>query len=127
MSASNAQIYQKDLVQKTMTQLFEYNHHDLRGLYTRPTLDLVWQTKFWGYLTKGMSPEEIEDFTAAKNQLEKYEKIYSIVEYTSALHENITTLERRVMTNNPTMPQNMWRTCRANNQEVLFEEMEQFL
>jgi hypothetical protein len=51
-----------------------------------------------------MSPEEVHDFTEAKTQLEKYEKIYGIVEYVSKLHTYITTLEKRVMTNNPTMP-----------------------
>jgi hypothetical protein len=39
----------------------------------------------------------------------------------------MTALEKRIMTNNPAMPQNMLRTCNANSPDKLFKEMEQFL
>lgn len=104
VSAANAQVYQRDLVQKTGTQLFEYNHEEARCTYTRPTVDLQFCQKYWGYLTKGMSPAELSDFEEARSTLENYEKIYSISEYCSMLHEGITCLEKRIMTNNPTMP-----------------------
>jgi hypothetical protein len=68
LSAANAQVLQRDLVQKTMTQLYEYNQ-DSHLEYTRPTLDLYWQQKYWGYLTKGMSQEELADFEKAKDTL----------------------------------------------------------
>ena len=69
MSAANAQVYQKDLVQKTATQLFEYNHEDLNGQLTRPAIDYHLCTKYWGYLTKGMSAEELADIEDARDQL----------------------------------------------------------
>lgn len=69
VSASNAQVYQKDLVQKTLVQLYEYNDEDLDSMYTKPTLDLHFANRYWGYLTKGMSQEELTDFTKAKETL----------------------------------------------------------
>lgn len=81
-----------------MTQLYEYNHDDLDGMYTRPTLDYQWCVKYWGYLTKGMSPEELADFEKARDTLAHYDKIYSFVEYASDLHEGMTCLEKRIMT-----------------------------
>ena len=83
---------QKDLVQKTMTQLYEYNHEDNDCAYTKPTLDLHYVQKNWSLLTSGMSEEEIADLSEAKTTLENYEKIYTIVEYCSQMHENITCL-----------------------------------
>ena len=65
VSASNAQNYQRVLVQKTMTQLNEYNDH-ANMIYTRPTLDLRYMNKYWGFLTKNMSEAELSDFQEAK-------------------------------------------------------------
>lgn len=84
-------------------------------MYTKPTLDYYWCNKYWGYLTKGMSEAELADFENARNTLESYEKLYSLVEYTSRLNETITTLHRRIYTLNPSMPQNMWRACGSNS------------
>ena len=127
VSAANAQIYQRDLVQKTMTQLYEYNNEDMACAYTKPALDYYTLNKNWASLTKGMSEQEINDLKQARDILANYEKIYSIVEYVSSLHEGITTLEKRIQTNNPTMPQNMWRKCSSNSQKNLFPEMEAYL
>ena len=71
-----------------------------------------------------MQPAELTDFEKAKQQLENYEKIYGIVEYVSELNEHMTTLERRIQTNNQTIPQNMWRTCQNNSFENLWPEIE---
>ena len=98
-----------------MTQLFEYNQDDNNSALTKPCLDLQYAQKNWAKLTSGMSEEELADFTEAKDTLENYEKIYSIVEYVSEIHEGITTLEKKIQTNNPTMPQNMYRRCSANS------------
>jgi hypothetical protein len=89
---------------KTMTQMYEYNHEENSCSYTKPCLDLHYAQKNWGKLTAGMSEEELSDFTDAKETLENYEKIYSIVEYVSEMHEGMTTLEKKIQTNNPTMP-----------------------
>ena len=109
-----------------MTQLYEYNQ-DSHLEYTRPTLDLYWQHKYWGYLTKGMSQEELADFEKAKDTLENYEKVYTIVEYASKINEGMTVLQRKIMSNNPTIPMNFYRSCRANQPDILFKEMEAYL
>ena len=127
VSAANAQIYERILVQKTMTQLHHYNYVHAEGIYTRPTLDLFYMNKYWGYLTKGMSDEQLEDFGDAKKKLENYEKIYEIVEYASAINDHMTVLERRIMTNNPAMPQNMWRACPGNTFDKVFPDLEKML
>ena len=114
-------------MQKTMTQLAEYNMDEAYSQYTRPCIDLVDMNKYWGFLTKGMTPEELKDFTEAKKHLEHYEKIYGIVEYVSEINEHMTILERRIQTNNPTMPQNMYRKCSGNDFSKLWPEIELFL
>ena len=76
MSAANAQVYQRDLVQKTMVQLYEYNHEDMQAAYTKPAMDAYTIKKNWASLTKGMSEEEEEDLENTKNILDNYEKIY---------------------------------------------------
>jgi hypothetical protein len=93
-------------------------------MYTRPVLDLHFCNKYWTYLTKGMSQEEMADFSAVKETLEKYDRMYTLVEYCSKLHENMTCLEKRIMTNNSTIPMNIYRQCNANSQEKLFPEIE---
>jgi len=45
-----------------------------------------------------MSSDEIQDFQKAKEQLENYNKIYTLVEYTSELNDVITVLERKIQT-----------------------------
>ena len=56
-----------------------------------------------------------------------YEKIYSIVEYVSDLNEHLTVLQRRIGTNNATMPQNMYRACSNNAPYKLWPEVEIYL
>jgi len=84
--------------------MYEYNHEDNLCQYTKPCLDLHYAQKNWAKLTAGMSEEELSDFTEARDTLENYEKIYTIVEYVSEMHEGMTNLERKIQTNNPTMP-----------------------
>jgi hypothetical protein len=79
------------------------------GLYTRPTLDLYIIKNYWGYLTRGLSQEEIADLETAKNQLESYEKIYSLFEYGGDLNGLMTTLETRIANNNPSVPMTIYR------------------
>ena len=43
-----------------------------------------------------MCEEELADFSEARETLETYEKIYSIVEYVSQMHEGMTTLEKKI-------------------------------
>lgn len=74
-----------------------------------------------------MSDLEIADLENARRQLENYDRLYTLVEYTSKLHEGITCLERKIQTNNPTIPMNIWRQCGANNEQDLFTEMEAYM
>ena len=110
-----------------MTQLYEYNHEENDCAYTKPCLDLHTAQKNWASLTAGLSEEEIADLSESRATLENYEKIYSIVEYCSQMHENITCLQRKMMSNNVTIPQNMYRKCGANSPEALFPEMDAYL
>lgn len=58
-------------------------------------VDLGLAKRYWSYLTKGMTERELADFETARDQLEHYNKIYTLIEYISELHEHITALERR--------------------------------
>ena len=84
------------------------------SVYTKPCLDLWYVNKYWTFLTKNMQPAEVADFEVARSQLEHYEKIYTVVEYASDLNNHMTILQRRMNTNNPTIPQNLWRQCSGN-------------
>ena len=66
------------------------------ALFTRPTLDLHIMNKYWNFITKNLSHEEIEDLERAKKSLENYEKLYSLFEYTADLQALMTTLETRI-------------------------------
>tara|TARA_B110000285_G_C15042733_1_gene572658 strand:- start:815 stop:1078 length:264 start_codon:yes stop_codon:yes gene_type:complete len=83
--------------------------------------------KYWGTLTAGMSEEAITDLQNSVNQLEHYDKIYSLIEYTSQLHETMTGLEIRMMSNNPSIPMNIYRQSGSSSREKLFPEMESLM
>jgi len=51
--------------------------------YTRPTIDNTIAKKYGGVLTADMSEAEQADFQKSADQLEHYDKIYSLIEYTS--------------------------------------------
>ncbi len=68
-------------MQRSIGQFFDHNFEEQDGMFTRPTLDLYWINRYWRFLTKDLSPEEIADMEVAKQNLEKYEQIYSIFEY----------------------------------------------
>ena len=103
-----------------------YNEDNLQK-FTRPTLDYYICKNYWSFLTKGMSAEEVTDFEHTRHTLQHYNRIFSIVEYTSDLHLNMIALQLRVMTLNPSMPQNIYRACGANSVDNLFPEIEAHL
>jgi len=78
-----------------MGQFEDYNYEENDGLFTRPTLDLYVLNKYWNFLTKDLSPEELADLEKARSVLEKYEKIYSIYEYVADFSQTMTVLEIR--------------------------------
>jgi hypothetical protein len=65
--------------------------------------------KYWNFITKNLSPEEVADFEKAKQVLEEYEKIYTVFEYGADLSQVMTTLETRIAQNNPSVPMTIYR------------------
>ena len=81
---------------------------------------LGWSQKQWGWLTSEMSGAQLQDFEESKTILERYDKLYSLLEYTTHLNDNMIVLERKIMTNNSTITMNFYRACSANSQANLF-------
>jgi hypothetical protein len=124
-SAAKASALQHEIVQRSMSQLSEHNHEELDSLYTRPTLDLYLCNKYWNFITgDDLSKEEVQDLETAKSQLTHYEKIYSLMEYGSDLNQLLTALETRIASNNPSLPQTIYRKSRHNESENVIKEVE---
>ena len=102
-----------------MAQLPDHNLEELDGVYTRPTLDLYLLNKYWKFLTSGdrSSREEIADLENARNTLQHYEKIYSLMEYGSDLSGILTVLDTRVGSNQASMPMTIYR--QVHNCDIL--------
>jgi len=49
--------------------MYDHNIEEIDNLYTRPTLDLYLCEKYWNFLSKGLSKEELQDLEKAKSQL----------------------------------------------------------
>ncbi len=127
-AASRATTLQHEMVQRSMSQFHEANHEELDGLFTRPTLDLYLCNKYWGFITGGdISREEVQDLEEAKQNLQHYEKVYSIMEYGSDLNNLLTGLDTRMASNNPSLPQTIYRQSRHNKTESIFKEMDRCL
>jgi len=92
VSAANAEVYSKTLVQKSCTQISEWNYEHNNFMFTKPTVDLKVAKSCWGFLIKDLSVEELADMEKAKETLEEYDKLYSLIEYCSKLNETITLL-----------------------------------
>lgn len=82
---------------------------------------------YWNYITKGMSQAELIDLEKARDQLEHYDKLYTLIEYVSSLNEGITCLEKKIQTNDETVPMNVYRQCPANQPGVLIAEIEDIM
>jgi hypothetical protein len=65
--------------------------------------------KFWNFLTKDLSAEEIADLEKARGSLERYEKIYSIYEYVADFTLTMNILEIRQAGNNPSIPMTIYK------------------
>jgi hypothetical protein len=39
--------------------MYDHNNEEIDGLYTRPTLDYYLADKYWNFLTKDLSKEEV--------------------------------------------------------------------
>lgn len=65
-AASKSVALQHEIVQRTMGQFNDHNYEEMDGLFTRPTLDLYIANKYWNFITKGLSKEEIADLEKAR-------------------------------------------------------------
>lgn len=74
--------------------------------------------KYWNFLTKDLSTEEIADLEQAKKTLENYENLYTIFEYGSDLAALMTTLETRIAHNNPSVPMTIYRKVSKTKRTV---------
>lgn len=97
-----------------MTQFNDHNFEEQDGVFTRPTLDLYLVTKYWSFLTHGAAKEEVADLETARTQLQHYEKLYALMEYGSDLNGILTTLDTRVASTNPSLPQTIYRQSSHN-------------
>ena len=113
MTASKSVALSQELVQRTMYGGFtDYNHEEEDGVYTRPTLDCYYVHKYWKFITADLSKEEIVDLEKCKKQLENYEKLYTLFEYASDIHDALTCLETRIANNNPSNFLSVYRYVR---------------
>jgi hypothetical protein len=108
-SAARATALSHELVQRNMGQFNVHNHEEADGIYTRPTLDLYIVNNYWNYLTSGLSKEEVTDFEKARAALQAYEKLYSLMEYTSDINDALTAMETRIAGSNPSIPLTVYR------------------
>jgi hypothetical protein len=81
----------------------------------------------WDKKVQGLSEEEVADLEKAKDQLEHYEKIYEIYEYSTMITAWANTLETRIAANNPSVPMNMYRWSGSSHMSEIFPEMEKVL
>lgn len=109
VSAAKADVLRYDMVQRSLGQFHDYNHEEMSGLFTRPTLDLYVLENYWGFVTKNLSQEEVADLEKAREVLTEYEKLYHVFEYCSELQGLMTTLETRIAGNNPSVPMTIYR------------------
>jgi hypothetical protein len=109
VTASRAEVMQKDIVQRSIQGFMDHNQEELNAHYTRPTIDLYLLNKYWRFLTKDLGETEVADLEKAKETLSHYEKIYSIFEYGNDLTQIMTTLETRIASDNPSIPTTIYR------------------
>lgn len=107
-----------------MHQFNDANHEEVSSQYTRPTLDLYLCNKYWNFLTSDLSAEEVSDLEIARQHLQHYEKLYTIMEYGAYLNGLLTGLDTRICSNSPSLPQTMYRQSRHNNTDNIFNEVD---
>ncbi len=110
-----------------MNQFQEYNLEDLQGEFTRPTLDLYLCNKYWNFMTKGASAEEVADLENAKEQLTHYEGLYDIMEYANKISQSITCLMVRQANTNVANPLTIYRNSAHNQPNAIAPELEMYV
>jgi len=126
MVASQAEVLQRELVQKSLHQLREYNHES-HGAFVKPTLALQAFEKSWGKHVQGLSNEEVADLEQARAVIQHYEKIYNIFEYSTDLNIAMNILETRIAGNNVSVPMSVYRFSKSSSIESVFPEVEKCL
>ena len=92
-----------------MNQFNDHNSEEADSVYTRPALDCYYVNKYWNFLVSDLKKDEIEDLKRAKQQLEHYEKLYTLMEYGADICETLTTLQTRLANQNPSIPMTVYR------------------
>lgn len=122
-TATQAEQYKRDIVQRTT---YQFRHHNVEhsNYLNRPLVDLWLLNRFWGRLTKGISQHETQDLENAREKLEQYTRIHTIMTYANDICETATLLMQREDTVNTIIPLNIYRGSRHNQIENLFPEIE---
>jgi hypothetical protein len=87
-----------------MAGFYDHNLEEADSMYTRPTLDAYIVGKYWNFLTKGLSQEEIADLQETKKNLDHYTRIYELMEYGQKISLTMLILETRLDTNDVSLP-----------------------
>lgn len=125
-AATKAQVLQRELVQKTVHQLGEYND-DTYGAFLKPIMTAEKFNKNWNKHTQGLSAEELADMEEARSSIASYEKIYNIFEYSSEITRLCNMVETRICANNPSIPMNIYRRSGSSTMDNIFPEIEKCL
>lgn len=125
-AASKAAVLQRQLIQKTVTQLQEYNHES-NDSFMAPLLAAEKFHRNWDKTMASLSSDEQADLEEARATIENYEKVYEIYEYSAELKALCNMVETKVCANNPSLPMNMYRRSAATNFDELFPEIEKCL
>jgi hypothetical protein len=96
-------------------------------VYHQPMTALANGRRSWKAITAGLSPEELADFEKAMENLELYERVWDLFEYSTGLSDNIQNLELRITSNNPIVPMNIYRKSEAASPDWLMGELEIYL
>ena len=122
-TAAETQSIKRDIVQRTSFQFGHYNqHHDYA--YNKPVTALWFLNKFETRLTTGASKYEVADLQAARQHLEDYQRLYTLMEYISHICETATLIMNRELTNDASNPLNIYRSSSHNQIESLLPELE---
>ena len=122
-SASEVKVYTMDVCNQTSSQFTKTNYH-LFHYYSNPVAALRLLNNYQKRLEAGASEYQLQDLENAREQLEEYNKLFTLMEYAGTLGEHITLLMGREDTNNLMQIQNIWRSAKMNLIENMYPEIE---
>ena len=107
-SASNCEMLKRQMVQRHMGN---FNEHLKKtgAIFSRPILMSFYLEQNWDNIEKESSPEEREDFEAARATFADYSRVYDLFVYASDLHEHMNIVQSRILSNDKSIIPNIWR------------------